>query len=122
MEQFSIVYILENAQLVRTSLRLLLNSDNLTVIETANSNEFFDAFSQNKSDGNLIVMDIELDGEDGFKVIRKIRNKNKNIPIIILSANNNREIIVKGFIEGVTDYILKPFDDFLIKDKIDKII
>lgn len=58
-------------------------------------------------------MDIKLKGEDGFQVIRMTRNKNQNIPIIILTANNNREILIKAIFEVATDYILKPFEEFI---------
>lgn len=122
MKESSKIFILDNTKLVRSRLQLLLNEEDITVMESSNSSEFFDGFLQNNYNGNLIILDIELKYEDGFQVIREIRNKNKNIPIIILTSNVNREIFIKGIFEGATDYILKPFDDLLIKDKTDKIL
>lgn len=116
------LFILDNIKSVRARLHLLLDTDELDVIESASSSEFFNEFLQKKCIGNLIIMDIELSGEDGFQVIRKIRNKNKTIPIIILTANNNREILIKAIFEGATDYILKPFEDILIKDKVNGVL
>jgi len=55
-------------KLVRSRLQLLLNTEDLKVIETSNSSEFFNAFSQNTCTSNLIIMDIELMAEDGFQV------------------------------------------------------
>ena len=122
MEDVSKIFILDNVKSVRSRLQSLLNTKEFNIIEASNSSEFFNIFLQNRCDGNLIIIDIELRNEDGFEVIRKIRDKNKNIPIIILTANNNREIFIKGVFEGATDYILKPFEDLLIKEKIDKIL
>ena len=122
MDDISKIFILDNVKSVRARLQLLLSTIEVNVIEASNSFEFFNIFLQNRCDGNLIIIDIELRNEDGFEVIRKIRDKNKNIPIIILTANNNREIFIKGVFEGATDYILKPFDDIIIKDKILKIL
>lgn len=119
---FSNVFILDNIKLVRSRLKLLLNSENSNVIEASNSNEFFDAFFQNKCNGDLIIMDIELESEDGIQVIKKIRNTNKDIPIIILTANTNRVILVKAIFEGATDYISKPFDDLKVKNKVNEIL
>ena len=122
MKEISKVYILDNVKSVRSRLQLLLSSKEINVMEASNSTEFFNSFLQNNFKGNLIIMDIDLWDEDGFKVIEKIRDKNKNIPIIILTANNQREIFIKGIFEGATDYILKPFEDSLIKNKIDKVL
>ncbi|MCB2294504.1 response regulator [Clostridium algoriphilum] len=116
------IFILDNIKSVRVRLQLLFKTDDINIIEASNSSEFFNAFSQNKYNGNLIIMDIKLKGEDGFQVIRKIRNKNPNIPIIILTANNNREILIKAIFEGATDYILKPFEDLRIKNKTNEIL
>jgi len=58
----------------------------------------------------------------GFRLIRKIRNKNKAIPIIILTANNNRKVLIKAIFEGATDYILKPFEDLRIKNKVYEVL
>lgn len=122
MKEFSKVFILDNIKSTRLRLQLFFNLEDINVIEASNSNEFFNAFLHNKCDGNLIIMDIELKSEDGFQVIRKIRNKNKGIPIIILTANNNREVLVKAIFEGATDYILKPFNELRIKNKINEIL
>jgi len=122
MKEISKVYILDNVKSVRSRLQLLLSSKEINVMEASKSTEFFNSFLQNNFKGNLIIMDIDLWDEDGFKVIEKIRDKNKNIPIIILTANNQREIFIKGIFKGATDYILKPFEDSLIKNKIDKVL
>lgn len=114
------IFVLDNIKSVRARLHSLLATDELDVIESSNSSEFFDEFLQKKCNGNLIIMDIELSGDDGFQVIRKIRNKNKTIPIIILTANNNREILIKAIFEGAQDYILKPFQDIRIKGKVNE--
>jgi len=122
MKEHNKVFILDNIKSVRLRLQLFFNAEDINVIETSNSSEFFNVFLQNKCDGILIIMDIELKSEDSFEVIRKIRNKNKSIPIMILTANNKREVLVKAIFEGATDYILKPFDEFRIKDKINEIL
>lgn len=122
MGEISKVFILDNIKSVRSRLKLLLSTKNFNVLEASTSHEFFNIFSKNKYNGDLIIIDIELKDEDGFKVIREIRDKNKTIPIIILTANNHRETFIKGIFHGATDYVLKPFDDLLLKDKIYKVL
>jgi signal transduction histidine kinase len=61
---------------------------------------------------DLILLDINMPGMNGFEVCEKIRsNPELNIvPVIFLSANTDRESILKGFEYGGQDYITKPFD------------
>jgi sigma-B regulation protein RsbU (phosphoserine phosphatase) len=60
---------------------------------------------------DLILLDIMMPGEDGFEVIRRLRENPKTvaIPIIFLSALDDPESKMEGFKLGAVDYITKPF-------------
>jgi DNA-binding response OmpR family regulator len=60
---------------------------------------------------DLCIIDIMLPKMDGFTLIEKIKEINKKIPIVILSARSMKEDKIKGFGIGVDDYITKPFDE-----------
>ncbi len=61
---------------------------------------------------DLILLDIMMPGMDGFEVCRIIRSEEKynDIPIIFLTAETSKEMVLKGFETGAQDYITKPFD------------
>jgi two-component system, sensor histidine kinase and response regulator len=61
---------------------------------------------------DLILLDINMPGIGGFEVCRKLRSNPEmdNVPIIFLSADTDRESILKGFELGAQDYVTKPFD------------
>jgi two-component system, sensor histidine kinase and response regulator len=61
---------------------------------------------------DLILLDINMPGMNGFEVCKRIRADEKmhNIPIIFLSAESERESILKGFEVGAQDFVIKPFD------------
>ena len=59
---------------------------------------------------NLVITDINLPGMNGYEVCRKIRIKNQNVPIIILSALGTTDDKMEGFEAGVDDYLVKPFE------------
>lgn len=61
---------------------------------------------------DLVLLDINMPGMDGFEVCRRIRLKQEmnNIPVIFLSADSERNSILKGFEFGAQDYVTKPFD------------
>ena len=60
---------------------------------------------------DLCIVDIMLPKMDGFSLIEKIKESNKKVPIIILSARSLKEDKIRGFCIGVDDYITKPFDE-----------
>jgi DNA-binding response OmpR family regulator len=57
----------------------------------------------------VCVLDIMLPNKDGFEIAEEIRNIDKNVPIIFLTARVQTEDLVKGFRSGGNDYIRKPF-------------
>jgi DNA-binding response OmpR family regulator len=61
---------------------------------------------------DLILLDLNMPGMNGFEVCKKIRldNKLSEVPVIFLSAESERESILKGFEVGAQDYVTKPFD------------
>lgn len=58
---------------------------------------------------NLIILDIMLPGMDGFSVCNGIRDKDKDTPILILSAKTSEADIIEGLKLGADDYVNKPF-------------
>lgn len=73
-------------------------ADGLAAFEYARSGEF-----------DLMVLDIELPGLDGFSVLRRLRTERIDIPIIILTARDAVEDTVAGLNGGADDYMRKPF-------------
>jgi len=61
---------------------------------------------------DLILLDLNMPGMNGFEVCKKIRAEGGKyeVPIIFLSAESERESILKGFEVGAQDYVTKPFD------------
>ncbi|WP_035238711.1 PP2C family protein-serine/threonine phosphatase [Desulfobacter vibrioformis] len=60
---------------------------------------------------DLILLDIEMPGEDGFEVIKKLKNDaaTVTIPVLFLTGMSEVDVKLKGFELGAVDYILKPF-------------
>jgi diguanylate cyclase (GGDEF)-like protein/PAS domain S-box-containing protein len=78
-----------------------------------------------KYDFATILLDVQMPGLDGFETARIIKSheKFKNIPIIFITANNmDSKHIFNGYVVGAIDYILKPFDPFNLKAKVQRFI
>ena len=65
-------------------------------------------FESNSYD--LLILDINLPGMNGYELCKAIRNTNQHIPIIMLTAMNTTEDKIEGFDTGTDDYIIKPFE------------
>lgn len=70
-----------------------------------------------KNKPDLILLDIRMPIHDGFEILREIRSMEDraDIPIIMLTAMEDKQSVMKGIELGICDYILKPFapDDLL---------
>jgi len=86
----------------------MLSRFNFQMRTAANGQQALDAVAQRKPD--LILLDLMMPGIDGFEVIRRLRADpaTADIQIVILSALNSNEDIVKGFNVGANDFIMKP--------------
>jgi DNA-binding response OmpR family regulator len=58
---------------------------------------------------DLIILDIMLPGLDGSQVLQKIRARNREVPVLMLTAKDSVQDKVKHFEMGADDYLTKPF-------------
>ena len=72
-----------------------------------NGKEALESFQKNVF--NICIIDIMMPEMDGLTLAKEIRKINQNIPVIFLTARNQKEDIIEGFITGADDYITKPF-------------
>jgi DNA-binding response OmpR family regulator len=59
---------------------------------------------------DLIILDLMLPEMDGLEILRRMRAKQVNTPVLVLTARSTREEIVQGLNLGCDDYLTKPFD------------
>ena len=86
----------------------MLSRFNFKIRTAANGQLALDAVAAQKPD--LILLGLMMPGIDGFEVIRRLRSnpETADIQIVILSALNSNEDVVKGFNVGANDFIMKP--------------
>lgn len=66
--------------------------------------------SYNRGEFDLCIFDVMMPKKDGFSLAKDIREKDKEMPIIFLTAKTMKEDVLKGFKIGADDYISKPFN------------
>jgi DNA-binding response OmpR family regulator len=102
------VMVVEDDHSVRALVRLLLEDEGLVVIEASTGVQAVDRFAVEPVD--LVLLDIRLPGLDGFEVCRQLRRVS-DVPIIMVTAQQDSHDVVAGLELGADDYVTKPFND-----------
>ncbi len=87
-----------------------------------NGRDGYEAFSSTPSKYDLCLLDVMLPYKDGFTLAKEIREIDKLIPIIFLTAKTLQEDKIKGFKLGADDYITKPFSTEELSLRIDAVL
>ena len=101
------IYIVEDDHPIANLIRLNLNLEGYKTVIFENGESVLAAIEEEIPD--LILLDIMLPGIDGFEIQSRI--KEKNIPVIFLTARTNLNDKLLGLELGADDYITKPFDN-----------
>ncbi len=62
-----------------------------------------------KQKPDCVILDIMLPEKDGFTVLKELRQRHRDIPVLVMTARNFEADILKGFELGTDDYVTKPF-------------
>jgi len=101
-----ILYV-EDEEVLAMLVRDHLVRNGFDVVWTANGNEAERLFADVKPD--LCILDIMLPRINGYEIGRLIRQQDKSVPIIFLTAKSESRDVVEGFKSGGNDYLRKPF-------------
>lgn len=101
------ILIVEDEDRISSFLAKGLESNGFTT-SVAETGEIAIALSRT-NDFDLMVLDIGLPDMDGFEVLRKLRERDKHMPVIIVTARDTVADTVHGLEGGADDYVTKPF-------------
>jgi DNA-binding response OmpR family regulator len=102
------ILLVEDEQKIADTLKLGLTEDGYYVETAYDGTIGWKLFQQNKYD--LVILDINLPGITGYDLCKKIRNRNTNVPVIMLTALGSLNDKIEGYDSGADDYIIKPFE------------
>jgi DNA-binding response OmpR family regulator len=88
-------------------LRSYLEMHDFEVVLAEDGNKGWNAYQN--GDFDVCILDVMMPKKDGFTLAKEIRSKDKEVPIIFLTARSMKEDILEGFKSGADDYITKPF-------------
>ena len=114
------VLIIDDSLTNNVLLENVLKSADIKSIVAYNGKEALKFVEKEKP--SLILLDIMMPEMDGFMFLEKIRNNKlyKDIPVIIITAKDDKESIYKAQNTGVQDFILKPIDINMVVKSVTK--
>ncbi len=111
------VYIIDDDEPVRDSLRLLLESLNKKVKTFASAKEFLEQIDE--VDCGCLVLDIRMPGMSGLELQSVLNTQQQCLPIIFITGHGEVPTAVSAMREGAFDFIQKPFTNQNIIGRID---
>jgi len=120
MENNKKILLVEDDQNFGIVLREFLTLNDFDVTLAKNGMEGFEKFKKDNFD--LCILDVMMPYKDGYTLAKEIREKNKDVPLIFLTAKSMKEDVLKGYKVGADDYLNKPFDSDVLLMKVKAII
>jgi len=100
------ILIIEDEQELAELVQLYLEKEGVHTVLADSAEKGMELFSQQAF--NLIILDINLPGMDGFEFLQQLRTRSQ-IPVIIVSAREADEDIIMGLGSGADEFVTKPF-------------
>lgn len=105
------ILIADDSAMNRMLLAEILGTD-FRILEASNGEECLEQLRHNPGDVALVLLDINMPVLDGFDVLSAMNRDHsiEDIPVIMISSDDSKDIIRRAFERGVSDYISRPFD------------
>lgn len=97
-------------------LKDFLTFNDYDVVHAVDGEDGWKKFNSDKYD--LCILDVMMPKKDGFTLAKEIREVNKQVPIIFLTAKSMKSDVLHGYQVGADDYLNKPFDSEVLLYKI----
>ena len=114
------VLIVDDDKAVQTMLYKVIRSNGLEADTASGGQEALTLTENRKYD--LILLDINMHGMDGFEVIQRLRSRGVKTPIIIVSGRQEDYDTLYGLDIGADDYVTKPFNPIVLGAKVKALI
>ncbi len=119
------ILIVDDSGVSRLKLYNLLRDNGYNLYEAKNLNAVKNnLFSNNITlkDINLILLDLHLKGESGLDLLDYLNKHYSNVPVMMVSGERKREKVLETIKSGAKDYLLKPFEEKILLEKIAKLL
>src|SRR5512133_1212531 len=112
----AIVYVVDDDEAMRDSIRWLLESVNLTGKMFASANEFLHGVDPKRH--GCILLDVRMPGMSGMELLENLKAHGIFQPVIIITGHGDVPMAVRALKHGAFDFIQKPFNGQELLDRV----
>jgi FixJ family two-component response regulator len=116
MNQDKTVFVVDDDQAMRNSLKWLIESIGMKVETYASADAFIEGYYPGRS--GCLLLDVRMPGMSGLDLQEHFLRENIRIPIIIITGHGDVPMAVRAMKAGAVDFIEKPFNDEMLLDSI----
>jgi FixJ family two-component response regulator len=116
MHQDKTVFVVDDDQAMRNSLKWLIESIGMKVETYASADAFIEGYYPGRS--GCLLLDVRMPGMSGLDLQEHFLRENIRIPIIIITGHGDVPMAVRAMKAGAVDFIEKPFNDEMLLDSI----
>ena len=120
MHDKAVVYVVDDNEELRVSLRWLLESVGARVETFASAQEFLEAFDPRQP--ACLILDIRMPGMSGLELQEKLKQQQGNLHVIFLTGHGNVQIAVRAMHDGAVDFFEKPVDEQMLLDRVQTVL
>jgi CheY-like chemotaxis protein len=113
------VLLVDDEQDILEVIQDRLEAYRFTVVTARTGLEALAKLSRENFDG--VFLDIKMPEMGGLEALVEIRKRDRNIPIIIITASSTKDAAVEAIAKGANDYVLKPFEWEELKAKVERV-
>ena len=114
------VFVVDDDQAMRNSLKWLIESVGVQVESFASADEFLAQYQPGRA--GCLVLDVRMPGMSGLELQEYLVEKNIHIPAVVITGHGDVPMAVRAMKSGVVDFIEKPFNDEVLLDAIRRAI
>ena len=119
LKNYTLLFV-ENEKGIRENFEQFFNLLFKEVYIANDGIEAFEIYKDNKLD--LIITDIKMPNMDGIELVKKIRQENNDISIVIISAHTDVEYLLQSISLNLIEYIVKPLSEEKLFNMFDKFL
>ncbi len=112
--------IVDDEYSIREALKLFFDGKGFKTEIAVNGLEAIDFIE--KEDFDIVVSDVRMDKIDGLALLKKIKEYNRKMPVILITAYADLNGAIEALRNGASEYVIKPFNMEAMAEKVDKVL
>ncbi len=112
------ILILVKLRTLAIRIKKALENEGVCVVDIENENKFISTINNTTADISMVILDLEVSENYAYELVKEVRKKLSNVPIILLSSGKSKKFYVNAMLNGATDFVVKPFNNQTLVTKV----